>query len=297
LLDLNLVRRDQVYFTELRKGERALLYYKKALLNDSSYVSPYLKSRIYAQIGIIYLRNKLYEDAIEMEQLANFYCQQDNDTLGMKLCNEAISNIQNIIDSQEKDDSTTAKMATLKIMKLNEQVKSDILHNTNTRLQAENDKRKFIIYSTIIIAILLLFVAILIITHIHRQMVARKKLYEDMGMLYASKRMFFDNQIETIIKTRLKENNTLKEKDWEQIEEKLLQAFPSFKDRIFSSYPFSDFEYHLCILIKMEISPSNMATLLATSKSNITQSRLRMQQKVFNGRGTAKNWDSYVLAL
>jgi len=33
------------------------------------------------------------------------------------------------------------------------------------------------------------------------------------------------------------------------------------------------------------------------SNSSISQNRLRMQQKVFNGSGTAKDWDNFVLSL
>jgi predicted transcriptional regulator len=51
------------------------------------------------------------------------------------------------------------------------------------------------------------------------------------------------------------------------------------------------------MLIKMEVSPSNIADLMAISKSAVSQNRLRMQQKVFDGEGTAKDWDKFVLSL
>ena len=82
-----------------------------------------------------------------------------------------------------------------------------------------------------------------------------------------------------------------------EIEERLDESFPNFREKLYASYNFSEQEYRICVLIKMGVPPSMMSTLLATSKSNITQSRQRMQQKVFNGRGTAKDWDRFILSL
>jgi hypothetical protein len=51
------------------------------------------------------------------------------------------------------------------------------------------------------------------------------------------------------------------------------------------------------MLIKMEVSPSDIAKLMAMGPSAVSQNRLRMQQKVFNGEGTAKDWDKFILSL
>ena len=89
----------------------------------------------------------------------------------------------------------------------------------------------------------------------------------------------------------------MKDAEWKKIEEKLLKAHPTFKEQLFALYPLSDTEYRICMLIKMEVSPSNIAKLMAFSNSAVTQNRLRMQQKVFDGEGTAKDWDNFVLSL
>jgi predicted transcriptional regulator len=51
------------------------------------------------------------------------------------------------------------------------------------------------------------------------------------------------------------------------------------------------------MLIKSEVSPTNIAKLMAISNSAVSQNRLRMQQKVFDGEGTAKDWDNFILSL
>ena len=110
-------------------------------------------------------------------------------------------------------------------------------------------------------------------------------------------RKFYDKDISELLTTHIHNNKVLKDADWNKIEERLSAAFPSFKERLFSLYHLSETEYHICMLIKLEVTPSNMAKLMATGNSTISQSRLRMQQKVFNGQGTAKDWDNYVLSL
>ena len=77
--------------SDMQNGEKAILYYQKALLIDSTHVTRTLKIRIYAQMSNIYLRNGLYDEAIDMLQLARFYCQEIGDTTGARYCTEDIA--------------------------------------------------------------------------------------------------------------------------------------------------------------------------------------------------------------
>ena len=284
--------------SEHHNGDKALLYYNKALLKDSTHVSTHLKSRIYAQMGLIYLRNELYSEALQMEDLARFYCQEDSDTLGMRLCTETIVDISRMEMEKDSDaNSDQTKLAIARVQRLNEQVKSDMLHNKNTQLLAENAKRNKIIFIVVVIAVILIAVATVLAIRIRKQAIERKKLYEEMGTLNAVKRQFYDKELDKLLISHDRNGEMLRAKDWTVIEERLDESFPNFRERLYSSYNFSEQEYRICVLIKMGVSPSMMSTLLATSKSNITQSRQRMQQKVFNGRGSAKDWDRFILSL
>jgi tetratricopeptide (TPR) repeat protein len=280
---------------ELWNGDKALLYYHKALVKDSVHVSNRLRSRIYAQMGSLYLRNGLFADATQMGELAYFYCQQDSDTLGMRICAETIEDIRGI--ASEKDSSVSQdqkQLVAMKVLRMNEQLKSDLLNNRNAELQAENQKRKTMMWLIVICVLVLAGVAAWLV---RRQMVEKKKLYEEMGTLNAKRREFYDAEVDSIIQNHERNDTPLKTSEWRDIETKLLASLPEFREKLFASHQFSEFEYRICILIKMGVSPSMIATLLSTSKSNISQSRQRMQQKVFNGRGSAKDWDRFILSL
>lgn len=277
--------------SDLHNGERALIFFQKALLDDSIHVSVHLKSRIYAQIGYIYLRNRLYDEAIGMQQLAYFYCKQEGDTLGMRYSSEDIQTITALaaIDSTHV---VSQKEQLMKIQKLNEQVKSQALYRKNTELQEENYRTKFIVWGISIALIIVMAAVFLVLSQ------RRKKNISHTTDAPATKRQrFYDKEVNQLLSTHIYNNKVLKPADWALIEERLLQTFPTFRDRLYSLYNLSETEYHICLLIKAEVSPSNMAKLMATGNSTISQNRLRMQQKVFNGEGTAKDWDKFILSL
>ena len=90
----------------------------------------------------------------------------------------------------------------------------------------------------------------------------------------------------------------LKEKDWLRIEGEIEVLFSGFKEKLQALYPdFSDFEYRLCLLIRLGMRPVDMAELTAHTKESVTAARRRMYEKVFRKKGTPKDWDSIVLSL
>jgi hypothetical protein len=175
-----------------------------------------------------------------------------------------------------------------RVQRLNTQVKNQILSSENSKLQSENEQKEHLVWGITLSAVVVATALVaLLLTLRHR----RK------NRAVPTAKRFYDKDVSHLLTTHIYNNKVLKTADWQLIEERLLASFPTFRDRLFSLYQLSETEYHICLLIKLEVSPSNMAKLMATGNSTISQSRLRMQQKVFNGQGTAKDWDNYVLSL
>ena len=281
--------------SDLQNGEKALIYFQKALLEDSLHVSTRLKSRIFAQMSYIYLRNGLFEDAIGMQQLAHFYCEQIGDTLGMRYSAEDIQTIARLSEKVTISEVPKTEMMA-KVQKLNEQVKNHLLYQKNKQLQTETKNRERVVWGVIFVAIVMLALAAGVVLRLRKQVKERKERTV-VASTPPSKRQFYDKDISQLLTTHIHHNKTLKTADWQLIEERLLASFPTFRDHLYSLYNLSETEYHICLLIKLEVSPSNMAKLMATGNSTISQSRLRMQQKVFNGQGSAKDWDKFILSL
>ena len=282
--------------SSLQNGEKALLCFQKALLCDEENASPYLKSHCYQQIGYIYQRNGLLEDALGMQQLAYFYFKEMGDTLGERHSSEDIQSIKEM----QNDSSLAAEpqaSVMMRIQKLHTQAKNQVLNNKNVQLEAENTKERQFIWIVSISALIIVVVATLLVLHLRKRRAIRKEEAAEIFLSSRSKRQFYDKDINQVLTTHIYNNKVLKDADWKKIEEGLLKAFPSFRERLYALYPLSDTEYRICMLIKLEVSPTNIAKLMAIGNSAVSQNRLRMQQKVFDGEGTAKDWDKFILSL
>lgn len=274
--------------SDMRNSEKALFYFFKALQCDSSKITVHLKSRIYAQMGYIYLRNELFEEAKNMQELAYFYCKEEGDTLGMRYSKEDISTISMMQDSLYVDSVKQAEIM-LRIQQIKEKVKADKLVKINNDLQDEVVSSKY--RTLIIISLLSLSVVGAAVFLIVNRKKKAKKNSEPV------QKKFYDREVCELIASRTASDKVLKPADWKLIDERLSSTFPSFKDNLYSLLNLSETEYHICVLIKLEVTPSNMAKLLALSNSSVSQIRLRLQHKVFSGEGSAKDWDNYVLSL
>ncbi len=295
--------------SDMKNSEKALFYFYKALQCDSSMVTNHLRGRIYAQMGYIYLRNYLFEDAKNMQEMAYFYCKEEGDTLSMRYCKEDISTISMLEDSLIVDSTQTAAIL-LKVMQIKEKVKADKLAKINSDLQDRivSSKDKTISIS-VVIAAFFIAAGLLYVKYKSKQKATKTKVVQPATYLSPSatqsissspqptKKQFYDNEINELLTSRVNNDKVLKTSDWKLIEERLKESFPDFKDNLYSHINLSETEYRICILIKLETSPSNMAKLLALSNSSVSQIRLRLQHKVFNGQGTAKDWDNFVLSL
>lgn len=282
--------------SELQNGEKALIYFQKALLSDSTTITPNLRNQCYAQIGHIYLRNGLLDEALDMQELAYFYCKQIGDTLGMRYSSEDIQTIKEMKADTTLTNLPKAEMI-VRIQKIHAQAKSQMLNTQNTRLEAENSKERQFIWIVSISSLVIIVAAILLVLQLRKRREIRKEEAAEIFLSSRSKRQFYDREVNQLLTTHIYNNKVLKDADWKKMENRLLKAHPSFRERLFALYPLSDTEYRICMLIKMEVSPSNIAKLMALSNSAVSQNRLRMQQKVFDGEGTAKDWDKFILSL
>lgn len=87
----------------------------------------------------------------------------------------------------------------------------------------------------------------------------------------------------------------LSNEDWIELSDFIEQLIPSFpqilKNRL------TEKEYHICLLIRLHISPSSISNLVGLSNSGVSLSRKRMLEKVSGKDGTAKDFDKFILSL
>lgn len=100
-----------------------------------------------------------------------------------------------------------------------------------------------------------------------------------------------------IINKRIAQQKPLNKKDWQEINECINEILPDFKTNLYGSCSVSEQEYHMCILIKMDIGNKEMSELLCRSTSAISLARKRLYSKIFDKEGTAKQFNEYVKTL
>ena len=88
----------------------------------------------------------------------------------------------------------------------------------------------------------------------------------------------------TIQKAILKPDVKLSQANWEALDSLFAKVYPNFPTILMSANHLSLYEYRVCELIRMGVSPSDIARLLNYEKSNITNMRKRMFLKV-TGKG------------
>ncbi len=93
------------------------------------------------------------------------------------------------------------------------------------------------------------------------------------------------------------ENTILTDDDWMQVKKIINDNYPDFNERLCLLHNFSTQEYHVALLTKLQISPSEIATLTAHTKSSITLTKSRLYKKCFGEKGSADQWDAFVNSL
>lgn len=108
---------------------------------------------------------------------------------------------------------------------------------------------------------------------------------------------YFASESYHSIQRRIASSLPLKEQEWNEIEQQLKSVYPGFSSQLRSLYAMSELEYHVCLLIKLHISPTEIATVLSRDTSTISTVRSRLFYKVFGRKGGAKEWDDFILSL
>jgi regulator of replication initiation timing len=107
----------------------------------------------------------------------------------------------------------------------------------------------------------------------------------------------FSSDIYLKLKRLMVEGRSLSDVDWQQLMETVDGVYTGFTEKLYSLYKMSEQDYHVCLLIKVRVSPKDIATLTAHSKESVATTRSRLYQKIFGRKGSTHEWDEFVLSL
>lgn len=85
--------------------------------------------------------------------------------------------------------------------------------------------------------------------------------------------------------------------DWQALKDAINDTYKEFTANLYKLYNLSEYELHICLLIKINIQPTEMAKLTNHTKESITATRRRLYEKIFHQKGTPKLWDEFIHTL
>lgn len=204
---------------------------------------------------------------------------------------ERLNGIREIIANDSCDD--------------NAEVMRYVLSTSEKELKATNYLLVYIIVSLLVIVLLVLYYLRRLSRkkkHIERQLLQISQEREARPQLVrnALKQVedeFFHSEYYIGLRKHVLAGDLLKPADWDQMELAIRPVYPDFVRRLSDLCKMSLVEYHVCLLIKLRFSPSEIVAALCKDISTISSIRGRLYKKVFNRNGGSKSWDDFILSL
>lgn len=86
-------------------------------------------------------------------------------------------------------------------------------------------------------------------------------------------------------------------KQWDSLKKLINEVYPNFDSNLKSFLDVTPQEYRVCLLLKIGITPTNIAKFMCLTKEAITASRRRMYYKAFHKKGAPAEWDNIIASL
>ncbi|WP_294617473.1 lipopolysaccharide assembly protein LapB [uncultured Bacteroides sp.] len=87
------------------------------------------------------------------------------------------------------------------------------------------------------------------------------------------------------------------DEDWNALECAVNDTYGEFIKNLQKLHSFSCHEIHICLLIKINIQPVDMAKLTNHTRESVSATRRRLYEKVFRKKGSPKQWDEFIYSL
>ena len=203
------------------------------------------------------------------------------------------------IYSYEMNDSDYAQMSTetvARIQAMYDYTRSERIANQKSR---EADRLWFsLLFIVAVLSILSLVFAI-----VYQRHQSEKRLLEEKIRIlkdYTVNERLYNSRVARHFRQLLNDNPYQQPAldDWKELRLLLSAELPAFHDCLNSDgRMLSDFEYDVCMLIKIQISSSGIAKLKQCTPAHVTKTRKAIYQKLFNKKGRANELDEYILSL
>lgn len=115
--------------------------------------------------------------------------------------------------------------------------------------------------------------------------------------LNAVEQGFYRSDFYNQFQAKINKGARLTKDDWDALQERLLSVYPRFVSTLDKLCNMSEIEFRVCLLLKLKITPSEIANVLHRDISSISSIRSRLYMKVFGKKGSSKDFDEFISSL
>lgn len=122
----------------------------------------------------------------------------------------------------------------------------------------------------------------------------------EQGKREQAQKALSDSDIYQLLKKRLLDSQGrvfVTTEEWQIMEDTLKGTCPGFFEKLNGIYTFNEFQLHVCMLIKIHFSPSEIAKLTERPKETIASTRRRLYARIFQEKGKPEDWDNFIFSL
>lgn len=167
-----------------------------------------------------------------------------------------------------------------------------VINQENNRLRQENNSNKYYINILLVVALAMAFILFVILLFRKRNRTTELNTIEPNTHNAPNKTITHAAIYQRIMGILNNENSSpLTDEDWKELAEAINACHPHFTENLHDLCKMNTQEYHICLLLKCNISPSNIALLTNRSKEAITAARRRLYERAKGEKGTPSDWD------
>lgn len=118
---------------------------------------------------------------------------------------------------------------------------------------------------------------------------------DEQRMLYS---VIQESDIYRLLKKEiLPDNRPITREEWKALKETVNDVYDDFTGKLYRYHKLSEHELHICLLLKINMSPIEIARLTSHTKESISSARRRLYEKVFREKGAPGKWDEFIASL
>ena len=255
------------YFENVNNLDSAEYYYRKVYGPNMPY---HAKDPMYKGLLSVFRKRHQADSIAKYSQL---YCETNDSSIIIK------------------DQQQTAQLA----------ASYDYHYYKEQSLENENKAERFKTTLIIVAALFVILVLLFTIAYI-RNRDEKRRLEERIRLLrgYSVNERLYNSPIACRFRQMLKENPYRQPNldEWKELALLIDREIPDFRKKLnVGIHPLGEIEYDVCMLIKIQISSSDIARLKQCTPSYVTQIRKKVYQMLFSKKGRADELDEYIMSL